>query len=168
MIRPICFIETAQLTAYFLLKYKDRLRNGVLELRGEDATDVLAGIVDRPILQEWKTARSFLHRMQQKAQTVFNKPVDLGKAWIEVLPGNSAVPWALYEDDYAQAVVRTRTGLIHAPDCFTFSGHFREAIGTGVVNLVEHRVLHSETNFSEFPRTHLVVDFFKPDADEVE
>lgn len=163
MIRPIGFIEASAFTASYVVKYKQNLRDGVLELRGVDEDDVLQAIVDRPVLGEWKAAKSLLQRYRSHARTILkNANLELGKAWIEVLPGGHGTPWSVYEDDYAQAYLRTRMCMIPAPDAFTYSGHFRELLGVGVVNVVEHRILHAETNFSTYPRVHLVVDVERP------
>lgn len=169
MIRPIGFLDLSAFTASYVLKYKAQLQNGVLELRGVDEADVLAPIVDRPILQEWKAAKNLLGRYRSHARGVFrNAALELGKAWIEVLPGGQAVPWQSFEDDYAQDHIRTRTCMVPAPDAYSLSGMHRELIGVGVVNVVEHRVLHSEVNFSTFPRVHLIVDVERPHADEID
>ena len=169
MIRPIGFIDLFAFTVSYGAKYKQHLRDGVLELRGADVDDVLQPIVDRPILEEWKTAKNLLSRYRSHARNVFrNTTLELGKAWIEVLPGGQAVPWQQFEDDYAQDHIRTRTCMVPAPDAYTYSGLHREIIGVGVVNIVEHRILHSETNFSAFPRVHLIVDVERPRADEVD
>lgn len=167
MIRPIGFIDASTFTATFTVKYKQNVRGGVLELRGADEDDVLQAIVDRPVLSEWKAAKALLQRYRNHARSILKAPsLELGRAWIEVLPGGHGVPWASYEDDYAQAYIRTRMCMIPVPDAFTYSGHFRELLGVGVVNIVEHRILHSETNFSVYPRVHLVVDVERPHADE--
>lgn len=163
MIQFLGFLDISLFAAQYMVKYKAQLREGVLKLRDVDADDVLQPIVDQPILAEWKTAKSLLQRMRNLARTTLKAPeIDLGKAWVETLPGGQAIPWQSFEDDYAQDHIRTRTGLILAPDCFTYSGHFKEMIGYGAVNVVEHRILHSETNFSAYPRTHLVVDIQRP------
>lgn len=163
MIRPIDFIDLSAFTASYTLKYKQHLRDGVIELRGADVDDVLQPIVDRPILEEWKAARNLLNRYRSQARSMLkDTTLELGKAWIEQLPGGQAVPWQQFEDDYAQDHIRTRTCMIPAPDCFTYSGHARDIVGVGVINIVEHRILHSETNFSAFPRVHLVVDVQRP------
>lgn len=169
MIRPIGFLDLSAFTASYVLKYKQHLQNGVLELRGVDEEDVLQPIVDRPILEEWKAAKNLLARYRSHARSVFrDTALELGKAWIEMLPGGQAVPWQQFEDEYAQDHIRTRTCMLPAPDAYTYSGLQREIIGVGVVNIVEHRLLHSETNFSTFPRVHLIVDVERPaNADEV-
>lgn len=163
MIRPTGFLDLSAFTASYVLKYKQHLKEGVIELRGADEGDVLAPIVDRPILQEWKAATNLLNRYRSHARSILKDTgLELGKAWVEMLPGGHGTPWQQFEDDYAQDHIRTRTCMVPAPDCYTYSGLHRECIGVGVVNIVEHRVLHSETNFSAFPRVHLVVDVQRP------
>lgn len=167
MIQNIGFIDASLFIGQYICKYKQYLENGVLELRGADDTDVFAPIVDRPILQEWKAARSLLARYRGHAKTILkNDFLDLGKAWIEMLPGGHGTPWMSFEDDYAQAHIRTRMCMVPAPDAYTYSGGFREILAVGVVNVVEHRILHSETNFSAYPRVHLVVDVERLRADQ--
>jgi hypothetical protein len=167
MIQPIGFIDASAFTASYVVKHRQALRDGVLELRGVDEDDVLGAIIDRSVLAEWKTAKNLLQRYRSHARTMLkDSTLDLGKAWIEMLPGGHGTPWASFEDDYAQAYVRTRLCLIPAPDSFTYSGHFRDILAVGVVNVVEHRILHAETNFSVHPRVHLVVDVERPRADQ--
>jgi len=169
MIQPIGFIDAAAFTASYVVKYKQHMRDGTLKLRSRDPADVLLAVADEPILGEWKAAAALLSRYRSHARNALkDSKIELGEAWIEMLPGGHGTPWRQYEDDYAQAHIRTRLCLIPAPDAFTYSGHFREILAVGVVNVVEHRVLHSDTNFSTFPRVHLVVDVERPDAHEVE
>lgn len=165
MIRPIVFVDLSLFTAHYLVKFKDRAQDGVLELRGFDLDGVLE---DRPVLKEWKSARGLLTRLRAHAGTALKtgEPVHLGRAWIEILPGGHGTPWLQHEDDYAQSVIRTRTCMVPTYDAFTYSGNFREILSVGVVNLVEHRILHSETNFSPYPRVHLIVDIVRPDGAE--
>ena len=162
MIRPVSFVDTRQVSARFVLKYDQHLKDGVLPLRDvrED------GIVDLPILEEWKSAKALLTRIRLGAsEALSGKPVELGRAWIEQLPGGCGTLWSLDEDEYAQQHIRTRTCLIPAPDCYTYSGAERVVLGVGVVNVVEHRILNSETNFSAYPRVHLIVDVRRPEPD---
>ena len=164
MIRPIVFLDTSTLAAYFRVKYSERMHEGILMLRdtGEDGE-----VVDRPILKEWKSARAFLSRFKSAAQPFLeNQPVVLGKVWIETLPGPAGTPWNLFEDDYHQTHIRTRTCLIPTPDNYTMSGVERVSLGVGMVNLVEHRILHSELNLSVYPRVHLIVDVRRPEPEE--
>lgn len=140
----------------FVVKYRDRMRDGLLHLRdlGDDGD-----AHDLPILKEWKSARALLQRFKTAAAPLLNgQPAEFGKVWIETLPGMSATPWEIHEDEYAQAHIRTRTVLIVTPENYTHSGLERISLGVGVVNLVEHRTLHCETNFGTHPRTHLIVD----------
>lgn len=166
MIKPISFIELSAFTAHYIVKYKERMAEGVLPLRDVDA---LGDAYDMPVLKEWKSARAVLARIQSGAAPFLGgKTPELGKAWIEMLPGGHGTPWRQDEDDYAQSVIRTRTCMIPTHDAYTYSGNFRELLNAGVLNVIEHRILHSETNFSAYPRVHLIVDVKRPDADEVQ
>lgn len=161
MIRPTgVFMDTAQFTAYFVLKYRSQMQSGILDLRAiRDAEPE-----DMPILKEWKTARALLLRYASAAAAIFDgRRATLGRVWIETLPGFSATPWMIEEDDYAQTHVRTRTCLLPAPDAYSLSGLDRLLMVPGSVNVIEHRVLHSEINLSSYPRTHLIVDVKRPD-----
>lgn len=159
------FIDTATFTAGFVLKMRERMKDGLLFLRDIPRDEPLADPVDLPILKEWGAARLLLKRMKLDVARVLKvSPAELGKVWIETLPGEHGTPWTIEEDDYAQAHVRTRTALIVAPNAFTMSGLHRELLGVGVVNLVEHRILHSEINLSIHPRTHLIIDVRRPEA----
>lgn len=157
------FLDTSAFTAFFVVKFKERMQDGLLYLRdiGEDGE-----AIDLPILKEWKSARALLLRFKAAASPLLkDAQVELGKVWLESLPGNHGTPWVRYEDDYAQAHIRTRTALVATPDAFTFSGPDKVLLAAGVVNLVEHRVLHSEINPSIHTRTHLIVDVRRPEAD---
>jgi hypothetical protein len=158
------FLSTAEFTAMFMVKYKERMKEGILRLR--DIPEADDDAVDLPIMKEWKTARGLLTRFKNAAAPLLNgQPAVLGKAWIETLPGNCGTPWLLEEDDYAQAHIRTRTALIITPENYSMSGVDRISLGVGVVNVVEHRVLHSEINLGPHPRTHLIVDVRRPDGE---
>lgn len=160
------FLDTRNLTASFVTKYHKQLDQGLLHLRG--LTDE-GEPHDLPILEEWRSADAFLKRFKNAASGFLGgQKAILGKAWIESLPGGCGTPWLLEDDDYAQAYVRTRVALIATPGAFTYSGDMRELLGIGVVNIVEHRILHSDTNPSTFSRVHLVVDVKRPEAPDEE
>lgn len=166
VIRPAGFIPTDQFTAFFVAKYRARLDQGLLYLRDIPPTDVFAEPKDLPILREWKTARALLARFKSIAAPLLRgEQAEFGKVWIEQLPGNCGTPWLLEEDDYAQAHIRTRTCLIPAPDAYSCSGLERVLLSVGVVNIIEHRVLHSEMNLSPYPRVHLIVDIKRPEPE---
>jgi hypothetical protein len=155
------FLDTSGFTAMFVVKYRDRMRDGILKLRDVGEAGEAE---DLPILKEWKTARALLARYRAAGEPILNgEKVLLGKVWLETLPGQCGTPWTLEEDDYAMAHIRTRICLLPAPNAFSHSGGDRVLLGVGVVNVVEHRILHSETNLSTHPRTHLIVDVKRPD-----
>lgn len=170
MIQPIGFIDLSVFTAHYLVKYKERMQDGILVLRGHNPDDPLDDVVvERQVLKEWKSARAALSRIQTGAGALLKTATpQLGKAWIEMLPGGHGTPWQQFEDDYAQDHIRTRTCMVPAPDCYSYSGFHRELLAVGVLNVVEHRILHSETNFSAYPRVHLVVDVKRPEPDAEE
>lgn len=150
------FLSAADLTAWYQVRYKKHLLEGILALRDETS--------DLPVLKEWKSAKAFLARFKAAAVHFLDgKPATLGKVWIEQLPGMCGTPWTIEEDDYAQAHIRCRIALIPAPDAWTLSGTDRAILAPGLVNVVEHRVLHSEINLSAYPRTHLIVDVVRAD-----
>ena len=158
------FLDTSTFTAMFVVKYRDRMQDGILKLRdvaeGEDNAE------DLPILREWRAARNLLSRFKTAAMPFLNgEPAELGKVWIETLPGMCGTPWTIEEDDYAQAHLRTRIALLVAPNAFSHSGGYRELLGVGVVNLVDHRTLCSEINLSTHPRTHLIIDVKAPEVE---
>jgi hypothetical protein len=159
-IQPIGFVDTAHLTAMFVLKHKDAAVDGVLVLRdiGDDGE-----AADLPLLKGWKSARAVLSKIRAGAAPFFEGVTpELGKAWIETLPPHSATPWLIGDDDYALAHVRLRVCLIPSPSAFTLSGEHTGSLLVGIVNRVEHRVLCSEVNHAAHPRTHLVVDVRRP------
>lgn len=165
MIRPVGFLDTSGFTGMFTVKYRERMRDGILPLRSIPEGDDEAQ--DLPIMKEWKTARALLTRIKAGAAPLLDgQPATLGKAWVETLPGNCGTPWTIEEDDYAQGHIRTRTCLIPTPENYTMSGLDRVTLGVGILNIVEHRILHSEINLGAFPRVHLIVDVRRPDPVE--
>jgi hypothetical protein len=158
VIRAIGFIDTSRFTAHFMVKFEKHMQDGVLPLRDENG--------DLPIIAEWLTAKAMLGRFKTGAAALNNgKTLTLGKAWIERLPGGHGTPWTVEEDTYAQEHIRTRTCMISVPDAYSFSGGDKLLLNVGVINVVEHRVLHSEVNFSTYPRVHLIVDVRRPEPD---
>lgn len=160
MIQPLGFIDTSAFTAMFVVKYKERMKDGVLWLRG--GPDTLVAAEDAPILKEWKSARALLQRIRNKAAET--SPAELGRAWIETLDPHSGTPWSMEPDEHTAAFARLRVCLLTAPGCWSFSGSVNAQLAVGVVNLVENRVISSEANFSDHPRTHLIVEVSRPDA----
>lgn len=161
MIRPIVFLDTSAVMARYVLKYRDQANDGILRLRDLDDEGEAQ---DLPILKEWRSAKALLTRFKGTATEMLKgEPVVLGKAWIETLPGNHGTPWTIEEDEYAQAHIRTRTCLVPVPQAYTMSGEEKVSIGVGMVNVVEHRILHCEVNFSPYPRVHLIVDVRRPE-----
>lgn len=160
-IQPLGFVDTSTFTALFVLKHKEAAVDGVLKLR--DIGD--AGEAhDLPILKGWKAARAILSRIRTGAAPFFEgKTPELGRAWIETLPPNSATPWILEADDYALGHIRLRVCMIPSPGASTHAGDERVPLLVGIVNRVEHRVLHCEVNHAAFARTHLVVDVRAPE-----
>lgn len=161
------FLQTADFAARYQLVFKKRLDQGLLYLRDIPEDEETAH--DLPILEEWKTAQALLKRFRAaSAAFLGGEPAKLGKVWLEQLPGHSATPWTLEEDEYAQAHIRTRTCIICAPDAFSFCGAAGLLLSPGIVNVVEHRVLCSEINLSSYPRVHLIVDVQRVEPAEEE
>lgn len=149
------FLDTSAFTAMWTLKYHERADNGLLHLHSE--------LGPMPILKEWKSARALLLRYKAAAAPLIGgATVELGRVYLEYLPGQFGTPWERDESNYAQTVIRTRTCLIPSPDAYSHSGLDRVLISTGIVNVVEHRVLCSEINLSVHPRLHLIVDIKRP------
>lgn len=159
------FLQTADFGAFFQVRYKKQLDNGLLYLR--DIPEDSDTAHDCPILDEWKTASAMLKRFRGLASAFLGgEPARLGKVWLEQLPGHSATPWTIEEDEYAQAHIRTRTCIVPSPDAYTLSGLDRVLLLNGVVHVVEHRILHSEINLSSYPRLHLIIDVQRPEQPE--
>jgi hypothetical protein len=164
-LQQIAFLDTAMVGARWTMKYKEQAEAGVLKLRdfGEDGK-----LADLPVLEEWRSAKALLARYRATAAPLFNGTApELGKVWIEYLPPFSATPWIAESGDYAQAFLRTRTCLIPSPIAFTHAGQTYANLPTGLVTAYDMRLLCSEVNHAEHPRTHLVVDVQipPPDAD---
>lgn len=166
MIQPLGFVDTSTFTAMYVLKHRERVVNGVLMLR--DVKEGDADPSDLPILKEWKSARGLLTRLKTQAAAFFNGVTpDLGRAWIEVVPGGFGTPWSSDAGDYAEGHVRTRTCLIPSAAAISFSGGQSAALAVGVVNRVDHQALCSEVNHGDTARVHLIVDFKIP-VDDVQ
>ena len=160
MIKPVSFVDLSRFTAAYVVEYRKHAVDNLLQLRSPDE--------DFPILEGWKSAKAVLARIQAGAAPLLGgRHVTLGRVWIETLDGNSGTPWLQEEDAYAQAHIRTRTCMIPTHDAYTYSGNFRELLNVGVINFIEHRILCSDTNFSPYPRTHLIVDIKRPEPDVV-
>lgn len=163
-IQPLGFLDTSTMMAMYVVKHAKEVGNGILRLRDFKDDDTEA--TDLPILREWKSARAVLARIRSSAAPFFegHTPV-LGRAWIEIVPPQSGTPWSSDSDDYAEAHRRTRTCLIGGPGAMSYSGGTTANLLPGMVNLVDHRALCSETNSGEYPRVHLIVDVKVPVED---
>lgn len=161
------FLQTADFGAFFQVRYKKQLDNGLLYLR--DIPEDSDTAHDCPILDEWKTASAMLKRFRGLASAFLNgEPARLGKVWLEQLPGGCGTPWEREEDEYAQAHVRTRTCIVPSMDCYSFCGAQGLMLSTGMVNIIEHRLLCSEINLSSYPRLHLIIDVQRPEPAETD
>ncbi len=162
MIRSVGFLETSQLTALFVVKYREQMVEGVLPLRAvkqgdEDATDCA-------ILKEWKGARALLTRFRAAAAVFLDgRSATLGRAWLETLPPGAHTPWALDETDYGRGYYRARICLIPSPGAWSYSGGGAALLAVGAVNVFDPTLLACEVNFGDHPRTHLVIDVRRPE-----
>jgi hypothetical protein len=153
------FLQTADFAAFYQVKFRKEMQDGILRLRTADA--------DLPILKEWKSAKNLLARFRAEAAQSFDgRRPELGKVWLEQLPGMCGTPWTIEEDDYAQAHIRTRVCIIPAPEAWSMSGLERVILATGIVNEIDHRNLCSEINLSAYPRVHLIVDVKRPEPED--
>lgn len=163
-IQPLGFLDTSAMMAMYVVKYAKSVDNGILSLR--DFKDDESDPSDLAILREWKSARAVLARIRSAAAPFFDGVVpSLGRAWLEILPPLAGTPWSSEADDYAEAHRRTRTCLIGGPGAMSYSGPAAANLLPGMVNLVDHRTLCSETNTGDFPRVHLIVDIKVPVED---
>jgi hypothetical protein len=162
VIRSVGFLETSAFTALFVVKYRERMVEGVLPLRAikggdEDATDCT-------ILKEWKGARALLTRFKASAAVFLDgKAATLGRAFIEVLPPGAHTPWTLDESDYGREHWRVRICLIPSPGGWSYCGGAAALLAVGAVNVFDPTALASEVNFGDHARTHLVIDVRRPD-----
>lgn len=160
-IQQIGFLDTSAFTAMYVVKHKDKLVDGILDLRSIKGDDVDAS--DLPILKEWKGARALLARLRAGAAPFLgNVTPNLGRAWIEVLPPFSGTQWSLEEGDYAADHLRTRTCLIPSPGAVSHCGAVAANLLVGTVNVIDHRQLCCEVNHGEHARVHLIVDVKVP------
>lgn len=157
------FLDTSLFTATYLTRHRDKVENGILKLRdfAEDSEEV----VDLPIVKDWKNAKSILARLRNGAAPFFaGAAPGLGRAWLEVLPPLSGMPWAAETGDYAENHVRTRTCLVPSPGAVSLAGGASVTLLVGAVTRYDMRLLASEVNFGEHARVHLIVDVKRPDA----
>ena len=177
--QPIALLDVTQFQGYLFTKYRDRWRAldrepgwgdaSVILLRAPantalDAWQLDADHVDDPVLAEWKSAKALLNRVRNAASGALGgKPADLGKALIVSLKPGGHIPWHLDEGEYAERHTRFHLAISSNPAAWLLSGADRWQPGVGGLVWVNHRVLHSEVNFGDFPRIHLVVDVRKPD-----
>jgi hypothetical protein len=155
MIRPVGFLDLSTFTATFVVKYRERMQNGILTLRdiGESGE-----AEDLPVTKQWRASQILMKRALNEAHRILGKPTALGRMWIETLPGGHGTPWTIEDDDYAQRIARIRVCMIPGVDAYSMSGGDRISLAVGVLNQIEHRVLCSEVNFGTIPRTHLIAD----------
>ena len=149
-IQPLGFLDTSAMMAMYVVKYAKSVDNGILSLR--DFKDDESDPTDLAVLREWKSARALLARIRASAAPFFDGTTpSLGCAFIEVLPPQAGTQWTILQDDYAEAHRRTRTCLIGGPGAMSYSGPAAANLLPGMVNLVDHRTLCSETNTGDFP-----------------
>lgn len=159
-LQQIGFLETSQMTARWVLKYREQAVDGILKLR--DLNDE-GEAEDLPILKEWRSAKALLARLRASAAPFFNGVTpELGKAWLEIVPPLSGTPWTSEAGDYVEAHVRTRTCLVPSPNALSYSGISSAVLLVGIVTQVDHRLMCSEVNHGEHARTHLIVDVKVP------
>ena len=162
MISSVGFLETSQFTALFIVKYRERMAEGVLPLRSikegdEDATDCT-------ILKEWKGARALLTRFRAAASTFLaGRSAEIGRAWVETLPPGAHTPWTADESDYGRSHYRARICLVPSPGGWSYSGGAAALLAVGAVNVFDPVLLASEVNFGDHARTHLVIDVRRPE-----
>lgn len=162
MIRSVGFLETSQFTALFIVKYRERMAEGVLPLRAikegdEDATDCA-------ILKEWKGARALLTRFRSAAAVALGgKTATLSRAWLETLPPGAHTPWTADESDYGRGHYRARICLVPSPGAWSYSGGSAALLAVGAVNVFDPVLLSSEVNFADHARTHLLIDVRRPE-----
>lgn len=165
-LQQIGFLATEQMTARWVLKYRDQAVDGVLKLR--DLNDD-GEAEDLPILKEWRSAKALLSRLRAGAAPHFDGVTpEIGKVWLEIVPPLSGTPWVCEEGDYAEQHVRTRTCLIPSPNALSYSGVASAVLLVGIVTAINHRLMCSEVNHGEHARTHLIVDVKIPSAPDTE
>lgn len=160
----IGFLDTANFTATYITRHRDKVENGVLALRVLQGEDV----VDAAILKEWKSAKALLSRLRNAAAPFFaGQTPDLGKAWLEVLPPRSGTPWGSADEAYGGAHARTRTCLIPSPGGVSFADGASATLQVGWLHAHDPRALASEVNFDPVhARVHLIVDIRRPEPAE--
>ena len=161
--QQIGFVETAQATARWAIKYHQQAVDGALWLRREGDDGEIA---DHPILQEWRSAKALLTRIRNAAAPFFaNQAPRLGRAWVEVLGPLAGTAWTCEAGEYADSHLRTRICLIPSPGAVSLAGGASAALQVGWAHVYDPRLLASEVNFGEHARVHLVVDVRRPDPE---
>jgi len=162
VIQSLGFLETSQFTALFVVKYRERMVDGILPLRAIKEGDEDAA--DCTILKEWRGARALLTRFRNTASVFLaGKTAVLGRAFVETLPPGAHTPWSMDETDYGRSHFRIRVCLIPSPGGWSYSGGASALLAVGAVNVLDPVLLASEVNFGDHPRSHLVIDVRRPE-----
>lgn len=159
-IQPIGFLETDAFQATFVLKYRSLLS---ADLNGVDTLLLRTATEDTPLLAEWKAAKTLLTKIRNGASRFLGgEPAELGCVEIQRFKPQTATPWRIDEDN---GCFRLHLGIIPSPDMWVMSGAARSMVAVGSLVLIDHQILHCETNFADHPAVHLVVDVKRPNAD---
>ncbi len=163
-IRPVGFLDVSAMTATFLTK-----RRG-LALDQDDGTKVMH--LRRPVsnglpdeyqdgaaLQEWKAAKSALTKIEVMCAPLFGgKTAVMAGAFIEILPHNISLPWAVSRETYWDRHFRLHVCMVPSPGAWLYSGGEGMVPPVGQVTMVNQKVTNCAINVGPCARIHLVVD----------
>lgn len=156
-VRTLGFVDTAALTATYVLKHKKELAKSddVLHI-GVNTLDLVVGGKALPVVGQWRAAEAFLARFRGKAAPFFNgAPVALKRATIYSVAPRGRVMW--HEDDIRPNLFRVHLCLIPAPGAWVYSGGDSVVLPVGFPTWIDHRVLNSEVNAGLEFTTHKMV-----------
>ena len=119
------------------------LRGAVKDKEGEYGYTALAN--------RWPEVKNILGRIEMG--TPQSGPLDLGRAYLEMLDPGSDTRWQSVGGIFATLHLPLRTN----PDAIMYSGRENQHLLPGMLTIVDTR-LWSAVNRGEWPRVHLVVD----------
>lgn len=182
---PLGFLDTSNVAATLVLKYKDRFKDNTLRqefegsphhdtetifLRGPEKVDKAAWLedseqVDYPVYREWKSARNLAARIKNLvSSTSGRKNLQFGKVMIVSLNPGGIVDWHIDEGEYAEAHDRLHLCLLPSDGAICYSGRESAMLPVGQLFFFNNRVAHSAANFGDCARVHLIADVRRADA----
>jgi len=153
------FVDTSRATAAYVLKHKRALvESGNERHHGVSYLDLVRDGEDDPILADWKSMASLLHR----AKTVLDqgRGARLINAYVQAVAPLGIIHWGEDETPDGVNFARVHLCLLPSPDAWVMSGNERAVLLVGVPTFIGHSGLTAEVNFDPQHSVHkLVMEF---------